>query len=359
MMNYTLLDWQSSKSVYGKMECRMDKTETRVLPTPPNIITSLRKGFDAIANHIVVIIIPISIDLLIWLGPHVQVKSLLNNILNAMASTSDLTTVESGEILSSSVEVLRLMAAQFNLLSLLRTIPVGIPSLMASRLPSEIPNGSPIIQDLTNPIGAIALTFGLLVIGLVAGCFYYILVGQATLRGKIELRKVLQNWSWTSIQVISLALALVILLFVISIPSSCAITAIALFGLPLGQFAVFLYIGILLWLAVPLIFSAHGIFINHNNALISAQKSMIITRMTLPTTALFILSLLVISEGLDMLWKTPLSTSWLTLVGVGGHAFISTALLAASFVYYRDADHWVQETLSLVKSQKEMSSQTR
>jgi len=60
-----------------------------------------------------------------------------------------------------------------------------------------------------------------------------------------------------------------------------------------------------------------------------------------------------------MLWKAPPVTSWLTLVGVGGHAFISTALLAASFVYYRDADHWVQETLALVKSQKEMSSQVR
>ncbi len=337
----------------------MDKIETRDLPTPPNIITSLRKGFDAVANQIVVIIIPIAVDLLIWLGPHMQVKSLINNMLNAMVSSSDLATSESGELLNSSADVLRVLVSQFNLLSLLRTIPVGIPSLMASRLPSEIPNGLPKIQDITGPVAAIAIVVGLIVIGLVAGCFYYNLVVQTALDGKIDLRKVLKNWSWSSVQVISLALALIILFIVISIPSSCAITAITLFGLPLGQFAVFLYIGILLWLAVPLIFSAHGIFVNHNNALISAQKSMIITRMTLPTTSLFILSLLVISEGLDMLWKTPPDTSWLILVGVGGHAFISTALLAASFVYYRDADHWVQETLKLVKSQKEMSSQTR
>jgi hypothetical protein len=30
------------------------------------------------------------------------------------------------------------------------------------------------------------------------------------------------------------------------------------------------------------------------------------------------------------------------LVGIAGHAFVSTALLAASFVYYRDMNAWLQ-----------------
>jgi len=30
------------------------------------------------------------------------------------------------------------------------------------------------------------------------------------------------------------------------------------------------------------------------------------------------------------------------LVGIVGHAFISTTLLAASFVYYRDMSNWLQ-----------------
>jgi hypothetical protein len=80
--------------------------------------------------------------------------------------------------------------------------------------------------------------------------------------------------------------------------------------------------------------------------------------MTLPTTSLFILSVLVISEGLDLLWRIPPETSWLTLVGVCGHAFITSALLAASFIYYRDADHWTQETLKMLKSQRNMQSQS-
>jgi hypothetical protein len=256
------------------------------------------------------------------------------------------------------MDVIRTAAEQFNLLSLLRTIPVGIPSLMAARLPVETPNGVPKFIDVTNFFGATAIAIGLLLIGLIIGCFYYILVFQVALQGKIELKKILKDWSWTSLQVLSLALALLILFIVISVPSSCAISGLTLLGLPFGQFAVFLYIGVLLWLIFPLLFAAHGIFVNHNNALVSVQRSMLLTRMTLPTTSLFVLAVLVTSEGLDYLWRVPPETSWLTLVGVSGHAFITSALLAASFFYYRDADLWTQETLRMIKSQRNMPSQS-
>jgi hypothetical protein len=252
------------------------------------------------------------------------------------------------------MDMMRTVASHFNLLSLLRTIPVGIPSLMASRLPIEIPIGSPVFVDVANPLVVFSLAIGLLVTGLIAGSFYYNLVVQVSINGKIELKKVVKNWVWSSLQILSLALALLIIFVLISVPSTCVISAIALIGIPLGQFAIFLYFGVILWLAFPLLFSAHGIFMNHNNALVSVQRSMVLTRMTLPTTSLFFISILAISAGLDMLWRVPPESSWLTLVGVGGHAFITSALLAASFIYYRDADIWTQETLKLLKSHREM-----
>jgi hypothetical protein len=204
--------------------------------------------------------------------------------------------------------------------------------------------------DLANPLLAFCIAIGLLVTGLIAGSFYYNLIVQVSINGKIELLKVLKNWLWSSLQILSLVLALLIIFILISVPSSCVISAIGLIGMPLGQFAFFIYLGVVLWLAFPLLFSAHGIFLNHNNALTSVQRSMLLTRMTLPTTSLFFLLILAISEGLDLLWRVPPETSWMTLVGVGGHAFITSALLAASFIYYRDADLWTQQRLNLLKS---------
>ena len=338
------------RRLYGKMECRMDKIESQVLPVPPNMIASLRAGFDAVANQIVIIIIPIAIDLLLWLGPHLQVKTLVNNYLDSMAASAQINSIQAGDLISTSIDMMRMVAAHFNLLSLLRTIPVGIPSLEASRLPIEIPKGAPIFVDLANPLVAFCIAIGLLVTGLIAGSFYYNLVVQVSINGKIELKKVISNWMWSSIQILSLALALLTIFILISVPSSCVISAIGLIGIPLGQFAFFIYFGVILWLAFPLLFSAHGIFLNHNNALVSVRRSMVLTRMTITSTLLFFLLILAISEGLDLLWRVPPETSWLTLVGVGGHAFITSALLAASFIYYRDADIWTQQTLRLLKS---------
>ena len=302
----------------------MDKIEAQVIPAPPKLIASLRAGFDAIANQVVIIFIPIGLDLLLWLGPHLQVKTLVNTYLDRMLTSGQVNSTQTTDLISTSIEMIRSVATQLNLLSLLRTIPVGIPSLMASRLPVVTPNGSPEFVDLSNPIIVICVAIGVLVVGLTAGSFYYNLVVQVSITGKLEVKKVIKNWVWSSIQILSLSLALLIIFIVISIPSSCVISAIALIGIPLGQFAFFIYFGVILWLAFPLLFSAHGIFMNHNNALVAVQRSMILTRMTLPTTSLFLLSILALSEGLDILWRVPPENSWITLIGVGGHAFITT-----------------------------------
>jgi hypothetical protein len=332
----------------------MEKIEPQVMPAPPNTIASLRAGFDAVANHIAVITIPLAVDIMLWLGPHLQVKTVFNHLLDLLLPASTASSIPSTEGLTSNLEMIRTFFADFNLLSLFRTIPVGIPSLMAFKLPVNVPNGSPAFVDITNPFAMGGVIFLIFLLGLVGGSFFYSLVNQVSIQGKLDIRLALKNWWWASLQVVSLALALLILYIVVSLPSSCAIYAIAMIGLPLGQLTVFLYFAVMLWLAFPLIFSAHGIFVNHNNALVSVQRSMVLTRMTLPTTSLFFLSILAISEGLDILWRVPPDNSWLTLIGVSGHAFIASALLAASFIYYRDADRWTQENLRMLKSQKDL-----
>ena len=78
------------------------------------------------------------------------------------------------------------------------------------------------------------------------------------------------------------------------------------------------------------------------NALHSILASLRMVRFTLPNTGLFLLMFLIINQGLNFLWSTPPLNSWWMLVGIVGHAFVSTALLASSFVYYRDINVWLK-----------------
>jgi hypothetical protein len=70
--------------------------------------------------------------------------------------------------------------------------------------------------------------------------------------------------------------------------------------------------------------------------------------MTLPYSVLFALAGLVLSQGLDMLWAIPKDTSWLAVVGVIGHAFISSGIIAAAFVFYRDAEQFLQQKQQII-----------
>lgn len=162
----------------------------------------------------------------------------------------------------------------------------------------------------------------------------------------------LKDWLRSSVQVLLLALVWLLVVMAIVLPFSCFVTIIMLTGLNLGNISILLF-GILgVWLMFPLAFSPHGIFVYRQRVWESLKTGVRLVRLTFPATGLFLLLALLITLGLDTLWQVPPEQSWFSLVGVAGHAFVSSAILAASFIYYRDANRWVQEMLQRVKAKR-------
>ena len=128
--------------------------------------------------------------------------------------------------------------------------------------------------------------------------------------------------------------------------------SLALSGLMFSQIGTLLVGVILVWWMFPLIFSAHGYFLYREKLWFSIRRSIHLTRLTFPITGTLILLVILVSQVMDMLWNTPQSSSWLMLLGVAGHAFITTALLAASFVYYRDTSLWIRQVFEQMQSVK-------
>jgi hypothetical protein len=105
-----------------------------------------------------------------------------------------------------------------------------------------------------------------------------------------------------------------------------------------------------MWVIVPVFFWPHGVFLKKQNFIASIISSMQMARFTLPTSSMFILTVCLLSIGLNYLWSIPPEDSWMTLVGIFGHAFVTTALLAGSFIYYRDMNNWLQKVIERLKS---------
>ena len=158
---------------YGKMVTSMTMTDSQELPAPPRLIPVLVEGFDAITNHILIILFPIALDLLIWFAPHLRLKNLIEALLAEMALFSTNESAEFSTMIEGGREVWLQMAAEMNLAIALRSYPVGIPSLMTSALPVKTPLGLPWMLEISSFGYAFLIVLILMGIGLFAGALYY------------------------------------------------------------------------------------------------------------------------------------------------------------------------------------------
>lgn len=323
----------------------MAASNTNTLQGPPSVFKAIKGGFDAIANQIYIVLIPILFDLWLWLGPHLQVKRLMTDILAMLNSTPSLEVSSSESIMLVNSELIKDYIERINLMTTLRSYPVGIPSLISSILPIQTPLGTPQLIDITSPWMVILIWLAFILLGTLAGTFYFMVVSQAALEGRVRIKQSMVDYPRMAIQMLGLTLAIGLVLLILIVPISCVFSFISLGGIPVTQITLIVLLGMLLWLIFPLIFTPFGIFAGRVNILAAVQRSILLTRMTLPNTLMFLVVMIIASQGLDFLWRVPQENSWLALVGVAGHAFVASGLLATAFVYYRDADAWVQRII--------------
>lgn len=317
--------------------------------TPPRLISSIAAGFNTVANHIYLILFPIALDMLLWFGPHLRVKTLfepfvneLNMLLAHMTATNTLDLVNAGK------EFWTVFLDRFNMFSLLRVYPVGITSLFSSSAPISTPLGDAPVYEMGSLLGFALAWLILVLVGMAGGSLFFSEIARCNgeERQGFSLRRV----GWQLVQILLLTIALVIILLVFTIPTSLMLSVLLMFSPGLAQISLFFLSLLLLWLLVPLVFAPHGVFVFRQNVLSSMRTSMQLVRYFLPGTGLFLLVALLIGQGMDIIWRVPNETSWMALVGVFGHAFVTTGLLSASFIYYLGGIRWMQDRLRQIST---------
>jgi hypothetical protein len=314
------------------------------IPRPPGLIATFTKGFDTIANNVTVIVFPVILDLFLWLGPHLRLKQLLEPLIaqfSSLAAPASSVALDPAQVQQVWTQFLD----QFNLFSLLRTFPVGITSLMSGRMPIQTPFGAPVDLETGSFFSVMGWWLLLAICGWIIGGLYFHWVSAVAL--KPPKRSLLQSL----MQTVLLSVIWLSILFIFGLPVFLIFSVLALISPLLAEAALLIFSLLSLWLALPVFFSPHGIFTYQQNAWMAILNSLRMVRFTLPASGMFLFSTIIISQGLDFLWRTPPEDSWLTLIGIAGHAFISTAILATSFIYYRDVNAWLQAMADQMKTQ--------
>jgi hypothetical protein len=312
------------------------------LPTPPHgVIASLAGGFETVNARLELILLPLALDLFLWLGPRLSILPLVERLSNALvAELSAGATAEQVAVLQMFSQRMREYGQTFNVFSILSTAPLGLPSLLAGRGAGAAPAGQPPTWYIDSFPVYLLLWAAFVLAGLFLGALYFGGIAQQVrdrrLNPALLLRQVWGNWA----RLTALAVLAVVFLALVGTPMFIISVVFWLFSPLLGSLAWILAFTLLLWALFYAGFALHAMLLARRGLWAALWDSVRMVQFNLPHVAgLFVLAVL-INVGLSLVWNLPADNSWLLLLGVGGHALISTALVAATFVFYQDRYRW-------------------
>jgi hypothetical protein len=314
---------------------------------PPRLIPALSAGFNTVASRIYLILLPVVLDVFLWLGPQFRIDKLFSPLLTDYANT--IARFASAEIAAQINELTALWIESlkdYNLASTLQTFPIGLPSLMANRPSGLTPFGSPAVLEINSFSAAFGWWLLFLIAGFVLGCLFLNTLARSS--GETPVKFEFKAFAIQIALCMVFILTLLASVILISLPASVIVSLLAMVNASLGSIALLAVLFLMIWLFIPLIFTPHSIFLGQRSLLVSALTSVRLVRNHLTGSSLFLVAAILIAQGMDVLWKIPPNHSWLTLVGILGHAFIYTSLLTASFIYFRSGLRWLME---LIKQQ--------
>ena len=309
----------------------------------PSIIQALLSGFNTIAHKPDLILIPIILDLYLWFGPAWRVDRVFAPFIQNLSNLSGIESVDIATILENYQSILRDIISNFNLAVSLRTLPIGVPSLMVSK-PSFL---NPLGQPITFILETNTQFVGFWLLFLLAGFFFGSLYFQNISKQIIELiDNSFKSLTRAFLQILLIPIMLLIILLIISIPLMIVISLVTLISPAISQFILMLAAIFILWAIMPLIFTPHAIFLYKQNLMAAMITSIKVVRLSMSQTAWFILSSFILVEGLNYLWRSPNVDNWFLIIGIFGHAFIVSAVIAASFHYFIDATKFSQSVIN-------------
>lgn len=327
----------------------MDRTIDNT-PTPPvGVIESLTKGFDTVAGALLLMLLPLMLDVSLWIGPRIEIDS--NQMIGSyleywepMLSTVD-TETRSG--FDQMIEVFRETLAEHPV----RYLPQFLmPTILMNKDAASLPfNFSPPVWQVNDPFTLIGINAAGMGIGFLLLCVYLAMIANKVRSGEIHIGSALLRLPVNSLWMILLVIIIIILALLVFLPFVLIAGVSSAINIPIiGSISLFIGRLLVLWMSIFLVFSIHGVFLNKRHILGAIWDSVRVVQWNMSATMFFLILLFVLNLATLMVWDLAPMDTWLALIGIAGNAFISTGLLTASFVFYKDRFRYWQEMRALL-----------
>lgn len=315
------------------------------------VIEAISTGFDVVIRRPWLTLIPILLDLFLWIGPRLLAGSLYDQLapnLNQLATGMDANQLLALQDLRQMIQE---FFTKFNLFSWLSVGLFGVPSVNAgidatARL---VTGAMPQAAQVTGFDTFFLLLIGLSAIGLfIAGFFWVMLSGS--LRGEAFIAaRWLKQGADVGLKLVTFGALLAFGAVLLAIPVWFVMFMLGSMGIGLVSLMPALLLMVIVWALFYFAFTAHGLALYQ----LPFQKAMRLSAVVgrtyfMPTLSLIGLSV-AIYLGLGLIWDAFAVDSWLRVIAIVGHAFIATGLAMASLVYYRNRSAIVLDRAHLLQ----------
>jgi len=298
----------------------MDRN-TQEVPLRQRILSPLAAGFELVTGRWWLLLLPVALDLFLWLGPRLNIAPLWQQLIALLPEA----TVPA-ETLAQLMEA----ASATNLFALLSLPYLGVPVLMSGVFAPPL---TP-LETTSWPIEGDLATFGIGILllggGVLLAVAYHYLIVRALAPEAGGLRRLPQ----LTARLFGLVGFVTIALLIIYIPLTLFAGLVGLLSPAFSMIVLTMGIALMLWYLLFLGFSVHGIVLAGLPVFTAIRLSIsLIQRQMLPALWL----LLIVFGGrflLGWVWHAVDLGNWLTLVSIVGHAFVVTGLMTGTYIFY-------------------------
>lgn len=293
-------------------------------PKLPGVIDTIGLGFERLIARPLVIIVPVLIDLYLWLGLKVTAEPLTLRLADWLGDSGG-----AGD-----------RVADFGGFNVLEFVSFQLPT---QRLPTLMPLlsdpaqlGLPGVGEETTVswwlvalVGALALLVSYL-IGAV-----YLRWLSATTSGapfQVHLRLELR----TAARLLGWALQCALLFALVALPFIAASVALTAGGAGLSGLLFAVALLPLAWGFIFFFFSALAIVVDSTTAIESFRRSYRVVRSYFWQALGFIVAFMLVTGGFPFFWRFLLNAPAGVAIAIIGNAFIASGMLAAAMLFYRD-----------------------
>lgn len=334
-------------------------------PAPPvGVIESLASGFETVAGRLSLVLLPLVLDLFLWTGPRITVQPAIEAFYtNFEATWSPVLEQQPPEVREQFeltadrlAEAARELGPQY--LPVVRwpmgdVLLLGVPTFVVWQSVAPLPFAfEPPLLEVHSLVTMLALAVLLPMGWSVIGVFYRGLVAQEVRDRRVRLFSLLGRLPlyWLNLAVFVAVLGLLALAVMLPF----VMVGLFLFPVaePLSELVVTAGVFVIMWLGIFASFTVHSVLLNGRWALSALWESVRVVQWNLSSATLLWLLVVGLNLGLGYLfqWAGLTMDQWLVPLAIGVHAFLSTALIAATYVYFKDRyRHWHEMRVLLLE----------